>query len=168
VDVDAIDMIMQEHREVEAIFQQLRQRPDEPLVGRLMEALGAHTEAEERVLYPAVVEALEDGRRLVDEAVAEHREVDELLARLDGRDPSDAESRRLVQQLEQAVQHHVQEEEREMLPRLRERARPDVLETMAQALSSVEAEATGDADATSGETVDDTGADSRRSEPARG
>jgi hypothetical protein len=60
-----------------------------------------------------------------------------------------------VEQLEQAVQHHVEEEEREMLPRFRDRARPEVLETMARALSEVEAEATGDADAQSDETVDD-------------
>jgi hemerythrin superfamily protein len=143
--MDAIEMIMQEHREVEAIFGQMRQRMDEKLVNRLMEALGAHTEAEERVLYPAVVDALEDGRRMVDEAVEEHRQVDQLLSQLAGLEPRDDQARQVAQQLEQAVQHHVQEEEREMLPRLRERARPDVLEIMKQALSSVEAEATGDA-----------------------
>jgi hemerythrin superfamily protein len=158
--MDAIDMIMREHRQVEQIFQQLRQGQDEALLGQLMEALGAHTEAEERVLYPAVIETLDDGQQLADEAVEEHRQVDQLLAQLEGLAPGDGQARRLIDQLEQAVQHHVEEEEREMLPRLRDSASPDVLQTMVQALSEVEAEATGDADALSGETVADSDAES--------
>jgi hemerythrin superfamily protein len=145
--MDAIEMIVQEHRRAERLFQQLRERPDERLVSELVELLTSHTEAEERALYPAVVDLVDGGPGLVDEAIGEHRQAEHLLAQLEGAEPGSAAARQVVQQLEQAVHHHVEEEEREMLPKLRQRAGADVLDTLARALAEVEAEASGDADA---------------------
>jgi hemerythrin superfamily protein len=147
VTVDAIEMIMQEHREAERLFAKLRSQSDERLVEQLTELLTGHTEAEERVLYPAVVDLVDGGQQLVQEATQEHREAERLLALIEGEEPSSADVQSLLRELEAAVAHHVQDEETELLPRLRQRANPDVLDMLARALAAVEAEASGDADA---------------------
>jgi hemerythrin superfamily protein len=152
--MDAIEIIMQEHREAERLFAQLHGRRDEELVERLTELLTAHTEAEERVLYPAVVDLVDGGQKLVQEAIEEHRQAEHLLAAIEAAEPGSADVQQLVGQLEQAVTHHVQEEESEVLPRLRERASDDVLDTLGRALVAVRSEASGDADVDAGTAAD--------------
>ncbi len=145
--MDAIEMIMDEHRRAEQLFAQLQGNADEARMTELIELLTAHTEAEERALYPMVAELVEGGRQLVAEATGEHREAEQLMEELERMAATGADARPVLVRLEQAVRHHVEEEERELLPKLRERADADVLDTLARALVSVEAEASGDADA---------------------
>jgi hypothetical protein len=99
------------------------------------------------VLYPAIVDLVDGGQQLVHAAVQEHREAERLLALIEGEEPSSADVQSLLRELEAAVAHHVQEEESELLPRLRQRADEDVLDMLARALAAVESEASGDADA---------------------
>jgi iron-sulfur cluster repair protein YtfE (RIC family) len=57
---------------------------------------------------------------MISEAIKEHDQVDQLLSRLHGMQPSDGQFSSLMQQLIQDVEHHVQEEETELFPRVRQ------------------------------------------------
>jgi hemerythrin superfamily protein len=115
---DVTKLIEREHREVEALFQNFKKTGDSALASRICDELAAHALAEEEAFYPLVRDDVPSGKKLASEAKQEHGEARQLIGRI--RKTSDPHHlRKLVNELEQAVRHHVDEEEQEMLPRAR-------------------------------------------------
>jgi len=110
--MDAIELIKQDHREVDELFTQfLSAESDltlEDLFQQIETALTAHTEMEEKVLYPAVKKFAPEK---VQEALHEHSQVKELLTDLLGIDIDDEEFESQFNRLVEDVRHHVEEEE---------------------------------------------------------
>jgi len=116
---DVTKLIETDHREVESLFAQFKSDSSKQTAMKICEELDAHADAEERVFYPAVRDAVPDGDKLVGEANEEHGEARQLIGRI--KNTADSEHLAdLVTQLEQAVSHHVSEEESEMLPKSRQ------------------------------------------------
>jgi hypothetical protein len=117
---DVVDLIMQDHREVERLFDELKDNPEKRpnLLPVLTTLLTAHSRAEEAEVYP--VAAAEAGEKEeVSHSQQEHIEADQLLAKLAGTDPASAEFDKALQNLIDAVSHHVEEEETKVLPGMR-------------------------------------------------
>ena len=81
--------------------------------GRLKAALTLHTEMEEQIFYPAL-EEFDETRGLIQEAYKEHRQVKELLSRMDGQGGDFSDN---LSELRGAVEHHVEEEENDLFPK---------------------------------------------------
>jgi hemerythrin superfamily protein len=125
---DALDMLIRDHREVDALFKEFESIKDseedddekERLVQQVCEALTIHTTIEEEIFYPAAREALdEEGNDLLDEAAVEHAGAKELIAQLEIAQPSDPLYDAKVTVLAEYIRHHVKEEEGELFPKLR-------------------------------------------------
>jgi len=117
---DVVDLIMQDHREVERLFDELKDSPEKRpnLLPVLTTLLTAHSRAEEAEVYP--VAAAEAGEKEeVSHSQQEHIEADQLLAKLASTDPTSAEFDTVLQNLVDAVAHHVEEEETKVLPGMR-------------------------------------------------
>ncbi|MEU4291247.1 hemerythrin domain-containing protein [Kribbella sp. NPDC026596] len=117
---DVVDLIMQDHREVERLFEELKENPEKRpnLIPVLTTLLTAHSRAEEAEVYP--VAAAEAGEKEeVSHSQQEHIEADQLLAKLATTDPTSAEFDKALQNLVDAVSHHVEEEETKVLPGMR-------------------------------------------------
>jgi hemerythrin superfamily protein len=117
---DVVDLIMQDHREVERLFDELKDSPEKRpnLLPVLTTLLTAHSRAEEAEVYP--VAATEAGEKEeVSHSQQEHIEADQLLAKLAQTDPTSAEFDTVLQNLIDAVSHHVEEEETKVLPGMR-------------------------------------------------
>lgn len=139
--MDIIEVLVQQHRDIEALFEAYRAAPDEErpeLCVRLAEALMLHTHLEERWVYP-VARGVVSGPR-IDFAVEEHGEMTQLLSDLLHACWDVRRREATVRQLEALVAHHLTEEERDVFPRLRS------LDAGAFGLSSTElARSTSDA-----------------------
>jgi len=123
---DAVDLLMRDHRLVEQLFLQLDaamaagdDADQRELADRIVTELSKHAAVEEEeVLYPAA-RRVDDTAGLVDRSVAEHEELEALLAGLDGTDPDDPEFAEGFGRARDLVTTHVAEEESELLPALR-------------------------------------------------
>jgi hemerythrin-like domain-containing protein len=116
---DVVDLIEHDHREVEQMFAAFKQSPSKAKAVEICDELDKHTRAEDKAVYPVFGEELSNERDKIREAGNEHQEARQLIGRI--RNTSDeAHLVELMQQLEQAIQHHVREEETEMLPKARE------------------------------------------------
>jgi hemerythrin superfamily protein len=115
---DVTELIERDHREVEGLFAEFKQEQSKQTALKICEELDAHASAEERVFYPVVRDDVPDGQKLAKEGEDEHREARQLIGRIKNTQ-DDAHLVDLVHQLEQAVSHHVSEEEAEMLPKAR-------------------------------------------------
>src|SRR5918992_613039 len=123
---DAIDVIEEDHRTVEQLFarfERLRGAGDaegkRTVVDSIIRELRIHAEIEEEVLYPNIRRLLADGDALAAEAVREHAEAKQSLAEIERTPAEDPGFDAKVTTLINDVRHHVNEEESEMLPKLR-------------------------------------------------
>src|SRR5262249_4893658 len=136
--MDAIELLTNDHNKVRELFQKfnggggltglvrrtvgtVEPRERRGSLAQICQELEVHTRIEEDIFYPAV-RALGDGELNVQvaEALSEHGKVKEEVRRLRGKDGTEDDLDSQVDQLEQDVEHHAGEEEREMFPRLEE------------------------------------------------
>jgi hemerythrin superfamily protein len=122
---DAIALLIADHREVSEMFQQFEELGDrakaskKKLVDKITTALKLHTQIEEEIFYPAVREASDELEDKVDEAVVEHASAKDLIAQLDEMDPDDELYDAKVKVLSEQIEHHVEEEEKDMFPKVK-------------------------------------------------
>jgi len=81
------------------------------LFEKIRRELQIHSRAEEEIFYPALKAMNGDGRRLVSEALKEHKDVDELLTQISRLKPADKSFEEKMETLIENVDHHIQEEE---------------------------------------------------------
>ncbi|WP_019819360.1 hemerythrin domain-containing protein [Saccharomonospora saliphila] len=129
---DLVTVIVDDHRAVERVFGELEQgvgdaRRRRDLADHVIAELVRHSVAEEQYLYPAARRHLDDGDEVADHEIAEHAEAEELMKRLDGVDATDARFDELLRELMDAIRHHVEDEENDLLPRLRAACEPSEL-----------------------------------------
>ena len=125
---DAIDMLTEDHQRVSEMFEDYESVKDDEDDGdkiqRVQEIcleLTIHSSVEEEIFYPAAREALgADGADLLDEAEVEHSSVKDLIVQLSESQPSEDLYDAKVKVLGEYVKHHVNEEEGELFPKLRE------------------------------------------------
>ena len=119
---DVVDLIEHDHREVEQMFADFTSAPAKAKALAICDELDKHTRAEDTAVYPTFDTELSNEHDKIVEAEDEHKEARQLIGRI--RNTSDdAHLTELMQELEHAIQHHVKEEETEMLPKARRELR---------------------------------------------
>lgn len=126
---DAIALLKAEHREVEDLFKRFEKLGDgahksrESTVGRIIEALSKHAAIEEEIFYPAIRERVEQGGDdddLVLEALEEHHVAKMALSEIEKLPSEHERFKPKVAVLIESVRHHVEEEEDELFPKVRD------------------------------------------------
>ncbi len=126
----AAEIVKKDHRKVEELFGRYS-TGDMSVVETICLELTVHTEMEEAVLYPALTE-VPGGNDLRRESEREHQEVRDAITQLQGSMDDQSTVRECMATIIAGVQHHVEEEENELLPALEEhlgRRRMDELGT---------------------------------------
>jgi hemerythrin superfamily protein len=116
---DVVDLIQSDHRAVEVLFAKFQQDHDPDIATQICDELDRHTFGEEQAVYPAIGAQVPDGKKLMSEAVKEHKEARQLIGRVRNTSNPDHLAE-LMTELEHAIQHHVHEEETEILPKTRQ------------------------------------------------
>ena len=125
---DAITLLTNDHAEVNELFEQYKALAEDAgsmttdkqsLAEEICTMLTVHAAIEEEIFYPAVRDALDD-TKLLDEAEVEHQAAKDLIAQIQDSDPGDSLYDARVNVLGEYVNHHVQEEEGELFPQVRD------------------------------------------------
>ncbi|HET8600817.1 MAG TPA: hemerythrin domain-containing protein [Segeticoccus sp.] len=122
--MDAIELLMHDHRMVEQLFRDYSAAATDQqrrgVVDIVIRELSKHAALEELMFYPLAKQVLPQGGEEIREHLSEHMAVKKLLLQLDGLDAGDARTNQLMRELEQDVSEHVEEEEQQLMPQLRE------------------------------------------------
>ncbi|MBW4547776.1 MAG: hemerythrin domain-containing protein [Symplocastrum torsivum CPER-KK1] len=115
------DLIRMDHAKVNTLFVEVQGTNDpqklQEYFGQIYKDLTAHSEAEEQIVYPAVRSYYADTQELYDEQA----EMKQMLEEIKSMNPSNIDDfKAKVQQLMSAVLKHVQEEENDMFPKIRD------------------------------------------------
>ncbi|MER6304290.1 hemerythrin domain-containing protein, partial [Kitasatospora sp. NPDC001539] len=119
---DVVELITADHREVEKLFQQLQAGGKDrvAVLDRVGALLIAHSRAEEERVYPVIAKNAPGEKGQVAHSEDEHEQAEQLIKRLQATDPESKQFDTLVTELVEAVKHHVETEESEILPALRQ------------------------------------------------
>ncbi|SFL46716.1 hemerythrin domain-containing protein [Azotobacter beijerinckii] len=142
--MNAVELLKQDHETVKQLFERLSKTTErgvktrEELMRHLHEELTAHTRVEEEIFYPAFRSASgKEGEIMFQEAQEEHRAVKVLiLPDIEKTDPSSIEFAGRMKVLKELVEHHIEEEEQEMLPKASELLGEDRLEELGAQMES--------------------------------
>ena len=132
---DVVALLKRDHKAVAEMFAQVEAlgpravEQRRKLGEKICEALVAHSTFEKEQLYPPFRERAEDKeeREQILEAFEEHAIVDRLVEELQGMDAKDERYEAKLMVLIESVKHHVKEEEREVLPVVKELFEPEEL-----------------------------------------
>ncbi|HEX8004772.1 MAG TPA: hemerythrin domain-containing protein [Mycobacteriales bacterium] len=142
---DGIKVLKDEHRRMVELFQQIEETPitngdrRKAVFEQVSTALSVHAVAEEELLYPLLRRSVPDGERLVEHALDEHQTVKETLARLERMSADNLDFEGELRTLMTNVREHIQEEEGELLPLLRQHVDQKTLDALGPQLQAAEA-----------------------------
>jgi hypothetical protein len=123
---DAIVLLTRDHDRVKELFDEFEMLETEEggeddkldLVQQICMELTIHTQLEEEIFYPAAIDAIGQ-LDIMDEALVEHGKAKEQIDQLVSMAPEDDYFDAEVNVLRDMVEHHIQEEEGKMFPKLK-------------------------------------------------
>ncbi|MDI5941539.1 hemerythrin domain-containing protein, partial [Micromonospora sp. DH15] len=137
----------EDHKEMRRLFRAFQDAQDGPasqrqkLVGQILEALTVHTYLENEVMYPEVRKLLPDLEDDILESYEEHHVADLLCAELATMDADDDHFNAKTTVLIENVEHHVEEEEQEWFPKVREALGRKQLQEIGERMLALRADA---------------------------
>jgi hemerythrin superfamily protein len=123
---DAIVLLKNDHKDVKKLFRAFEASGENAtatkgkIVRRIIEMLTVHTYLENEIMYPQVRALLPEVEDDVLESYEEHHVADVLCMELWSMDPSDERFDAKTAVLIENVEHHIEEEEDEWFPKVRE------------------------------------------------
>src|SRR5205085_5914890 len=113
-----LKMLKADHKTVKGLFaeyERVTPRKQQDIAKTTIQELEIHAELEEKLIYPAIREGIDDNE-VMNEAMEEHHLVHVLIAELKKLEPSDETFKAKFTLLGELVKHHVKGEEGEMFP----------------------------------------------------
>jgi hemerythrin superfamily protein len=124
--MDAITLLKNDHKAVEALFKRFEKAGDGALVekravvDKIIEELSIHAAVEEQLFYPVTRATVPKTEDIALESLEEHHIVKWVLSELEDMRPEDERFDAKVTVLIENVRHHVKEEEEEYFPMVRD------------------------------------------------
>lgn len=120
--VNVIDLLKEDHRKVKGLFEKFKTADAasrQSIADEALQDLEIHTKIEDSIVYPAIRDAIDD-EEMVDEAKEEHHVVGLLIKELRKMKATEDGYQAKFTVLSELVEHHIEEEESEMLPEAEE------------------------------------------------
>lgn len=145
--MDALMLLTADHNRVRGLFARFKEAHESNKTDQMVEVaekifgeLAVHTEIEEQIFYPEVTDASEEVHELVVEGVEEHHVAKTLMEEAQALSADDEHWEAKVTVLIESVEHHVEEEEQEMFPKIRSAMDNATLVEMAERMEALKAQ----------------------------
>ncbi len=132
--MDAIKLLKLQHREVESLFEEFANAGErankrrEQLCREISDALAVHAAIEEKIFYPATKDSRTED--MLREAVEEHLSAKRFIADLTTASADDEQFEAKMNVLKEQIEHHVEEEEKDLFPKVQKFLDSDRLQAL--------------------------------------
>jgi hemerythrin superfamily protein len=143
--MDAVNLLKKDHSYVLSLFNKFDQTGRNSfdkkfrLYDEIRSELELHSHVEEEIFYPTIRDIGSEGRKLISEAVKEHKQVDVLIGQIDRLSPDDPNFDDRMQALMEQVEHHIGEEEQEIFKLAAAHCSEEQLENMGRKIEAMKA-----------------------------
>jgi hemerythrin superfamily protein len=140
--MDVLTFLKQEHDDVKDVFSKLEKakgKQAQQLWEQLRDMLSLHETMEETFFYPR----LKEDKRATDlilESYEEHHVLDVLLGEISQLEPSDEQWNAKIKVLQENTEHHIEEEEGELFPKVRKIWDADIRGEVGQLMQQMKGE----------------------------
>ena len=126
--IDAITLLKADHKKVKALLASLEKTTERgadrrtKLLAQVEAEVNVHASIEEEIFYPAFRDAVKkkDDREMYQEALEEHHVVDLVMPEVKAADPAGEKFAAKAKVLKEIIEHHADEEEKEMFKKARQ------------------------------------------------
>jgi hemerythrin superfamily protein len=141
--MDALTLLTADHNRVRGLFARFEAAEEEQstvlmaeLAAKILTELEVHATIEEEIFYPEVSSADDEIHEVVTEGVEEHHVVKTLSAEIQALEPGDETWTAKMKVMIENVEHHAEEEEKEMFPQVRKALDAATLSEMAERMEA--------------------------------
>ena len=145
--MDALDLLIADHNRVRGLFTRARDAHEkddqtalQTLASEIFEELDVHATIEEELFYPWAHDLSDEIGETIDEGIEEHRVAKTLMQEAGQLDPTDDQWVAKLTVLMENVDHHAEEEESEMFPKIRSASSAEDRKALGERLESRKAE----------------------------
>ncbi len=125
------DILRTEHKQVADLLQQAMRDGSKETFFKIKAKTDPHLAGEEKLFYP-LLEQKEELRDLVNHAYEEHNQIKSISSELESMDAGNQNWTSKIKELNEAVTHHVQEEENKVFPQSQQVLGQDKAQDIAQ------------------------------------
>jgi iron-sulfur cluster repair protein YtfE (RIC family) len=111
------EMLEHDHEEVKNLFNEAIKNEDTSKYNEIKQELEVHMKGEEEYYYPKARKADE---KLVEHGIEEHEEAKDLIKDINRLGENDTQFMPKLKELKDAVEHHIDEEEKKLFPKSKE------------------------------------------------
>ncbi|HET9442263.1 MAG TPA: hemerythrin domain-containing protein [Acidimicrobiales bacterium] len=141
--MDAVKLLTADHNRVRGLFTRFETAKEgddlgemSMLAGMIATELQVHTTIEEEIFYPWAQDLNEEIHEIITEGYEEHNVAKQLLAEITSMTPNTEDWAAKVTVLMENVEHHAEEEETDLFPKLRGASSADELAALAERLEA--------------------------------
>ena len=141
--MDVLELLTADHNRVRGHFDRFREAEEAgdtaamtEVASKISEDLTVHTTVEEEIFYPWARGISEEIADVIDEGIEEHHVAKVLLEEIAALSPDADEWTAKMKVLIENVEHHAEEEEAEMFPKIRSGSQADVRQSQGQAIDA--------------------------------
>jgi hemerythrin-like domain-containing protein len=143
--MDALTFLREDHKSVLGMLEVLEDAPSgdgadlsglRTMVTNLVIAESQHEAIEEQFFWPAVRDALDDGDKLADEAIAQEQEGKKLLQRLEDGEPGEPDYHQALREFVKAGREHIGYEQDVVWPKFQTAVSLEELEKLGEKLEA--------------------------------
>jgi hemerythrin superfamily protein len=124
--MDALELLTADHNRVRGLFARFKKAEESDdtatateVAAKIVEELTVHTTIEEEIFYPAITGCSEEIKDVVEEGWQEHLVAKKIIDELGQCETASDSWMAKVKVLIESVEHHAEEEEKEMFPKVR-------------------------------------------------
>jgi hemerythrin superfamily protein len=139
--MDALNLLVADHNRVRGLFERFKRAKDadntsemSSLASMIFTELDVHTTIEEEIFYPWAHDLTQEISETVDEGIQEHHVVKVLMKELGGLNAGTDDWVAKMTVLIENVEHHAEEEETELFPKVRSHTKAAAREQLSNAL----------------------------------
>ena len=141
--MDAIETLEKDHHRIRSLFSEFNETTDPQELQDCFDKIGniltIHAEAEEQVLYPEASKC-EDTDEVIAKGYEDHDRGDQMVIEIKSLNPSESQFKQKVKELQSFMLNHLDEEENELFPKVRQGMDDRKLEELATEIKHTKAE----------------------------
>ena len=145
--MDALELLTGDHNRVRGLFTRFKSAKEADdlatmttLATKIVEELTVHSTIEEEIFYPELHDLNDEVHESITEGYEEHKVAKQLMAEVSTMEPNTEDWAAKVTVLIENIEHHAEEEEAEMFPKVRSNTDAGQRESLAQRMEARKAE----------------------------
>jgi hemerythrin superfamily protein len=145
--MDAIELLTGDHQRVRGLFTRFKAAKESDdlaemttLATKILTELDVHSRIEEEIFYPELSDLTDEVHDTIVEGIEEHAVVKNLMAEIGSMEPNTEDWAAKVTVLIENVEHHADEEESDLFPKVRSNTNADLRSSLADRMEARKAE----------------------------